>query len=79
MESVHYCERFLELMIDLEAQLPTRRFFNAVIDNTHFLVVSKLSNLMKRPEGKLFGQVIYLYIFISSYIPICQKYSHGKS
>lgn len=58
MESVHYCERFLELMIDLEAQLPTRRFFNAVIDNTHFLVVSKLSNLIKRPEGKLFGQLM---------------------
>uniref|UniRef100_A0A0L8GB52 RNA helicase aquarius n=1 Tax=Octopus bimaculoides TaxID=37653 RepID=A0A0L8GB52_OCTBM len=57
-DSIHYCERFLELMIDLEAQLPTRRFFNALIDNTHFLVVSKLSNLIKKPEGKLFGQLL---------------------
>ena len=28
MDKVHYCERFTELMIDLTAQLPTRRFFN---------------------------------------------------
>ena len=28
MDKVHYCERFIELMIDLAAQLPTRRFFN---------------------------------------------------
>ena len=28
MDKVHYCERFIELMIDLTAQLPTRRFFN---------------------------------------------------
>lgn len=54
---VQYCERFLELMIDLEALLPTRRFFNTVLDDTHLLVRSQISNLVQRPEGKLFGQV----------------------
>lgn len=54
---IYYCERFLELMIDLEALLPTRRFFNTVLDDSHLLVRSQISNLVQRPEGKLFGQV----------------------
>ena len=33
-----YCERMLELLTDLEAQLPTRRFFNTLLDNSHFIV-----------------------------------------
>jgi Intron-binding protein aquarius N-terminus len=32
-ESISYCENFLMLMIDLEALLPTRRFFNTVLDD----------------------------------------------
>jgi hypothetical protein len=32
-ESIAYCENFLMLMIDLEALLPTRRFFNTVLDD----------------------------------------------
>lgn len=54
---IQYCERFLELIIDLEALLPTRRFFNTILDDCHFLVRVQLSNLVQRPEGKLFGQV----------------------
>lgn len=54
---VHYCERFLELLVDIEAQLPTRRFVNALIDGRHVVVRCKLSQLIHRPEGKLFGQV----------------------
>ncbi|GAB1609948.1 RNA helicase aquarius [Argonauta hians] len=57
-DSIYYCERFLELMIDLEAQLPTRRFFNSILGNTHLLVVSRLSGLGHRSEGKLFGQLL---------------------
>lgn len=56
-EKVHYCERFLELMIDLEALLPTRRFFNAVLDDVHLVVRCKLAPLNRRVEGKLFSQV----------------------
>ncbi|XP_072032730.1 RNA helicase aquarius-like [Amphiura filiformis] len=55
---VQYCERFVELMIDLEAQLPTRRFFNAVMDDAHVVVQCRLSNLAKRDEGKLFNQLL---------------------
>ncbi|XP_055884455.1 RNA helicase aquarius-like [Biomphalaria glabrata] len=55
---VNYCERFLELLIDIEAQLPTRRFVNALIDDRHVVVRCKLSQLIHRPEGKLFGQLL---------------------
>ncbi|CAG4953706.1 unnamed protein product [Parnassius apollo] len=51
-----YCERFLELMIDLEALLPTRRFFNTVMDDCHLVVRCQLSALSRRPEGQLFTQ-----------------------
>lgn len=58
-----YCERFLELMIDLEALLPTRRFFNAVMDDCHLVVRCQLSSLLQRPEGGLFGQVSPSYLY----------------
>lgn len=38
-DAVSYCERFLELLTDLVAQLPTRRFFNTLMDSSHFLVI----------------------------------------
>ncbi|PNF18780.1 hypothetical protein B7P43_G01661 [Cryptotermes secundus] len=55
-EVVHYCERFLELVIDLEALLPTRRFFNTVLDDCHVVVRCHLSHLPRLPEGNLFAQ-----------------------
>ena len=58
MEAVHFCERFLELLIDLEALLPTRRFFNVVMDDCHLVTRCHLSGLNQRTEGKLFTQVI---------------------
>lgn len=56
-EAVRYCERFVELLIDLEALLPTRRFFNTVLDDCHVVVRCQLAPLVRREEGKLFGQV----------------------
>lgn len=61
-DAVHYCERFLELLIDLEALLPTRRCFNAVMDDCHLVTRCHLSALNQRPEGKLFTQVSRFYI-----------------
>lgn len=59
LEWVRYCERFLELLIDLEALLPTRRFFNALLDDLHVITISRLSNLHQRQnDGKLFGQLL---------------------
>ena len=37
-DAVSYCERFLELVTDLEAQLPSRRFFNTLLNDRHLIV-----------------------------------------
>lgn len=65
---IRYCERFLELMIDLEALLPTRRFFNALLDDMNVVIIAKMSNLIKRPnEGKLFGQLLEMLKFYADF------------
>lgn len=37
-DAVSYCERVLEFLTDLLAQLPTRRFFNTLLDSSHLIV-----------------------------------------
>ncbi|XP_054010956.1 RNA helicase aquarius [Hylaeus anthracinus] len=66
-DKVRYCERFLELVIDLEALLPTRRFFNTVMDDCHLVVRCQLSNLLCRPEGGLFGQLLEMLKFYARF------------
>ncbi|KAK7598066.1 hypothetical protein V9T40_006301 [Parthenolecanium corni] len=66
-EKVHYCERFLELMIDLEALLLTRRFFNVILDDVHLVVRCQLAPLNRRAEGKLFSQLLDLLKFYSKF------------
>ncbi|XP_022909695.2 RNA helicase aquarius isoform X1 [Onthophagus taurus] len=66
-DKVHYCERFLELVTDLEALLPTRRFFNTVLDDCHLVVRCQLSNLVHRDEGHLFRQLLDMLKFYSRF------------
>ncbi|PNW82948.1 hypothetical protein CHLRE_06g300750v5 [Chlamydomonas reinhardtii] len=42
-----YCERFLEFLIDLLSQLPTRRFVRTLIDDRQLLVKVRMSGLFK--------------------------------
>lgn len=67
IESTRYCERFLELMIDLEALLPTRRFFNTVLDDCHLVVRCALAPLIQREEGQLFLQLLDTLKFYSRF------------
>lgn len=63
-----YCERFVELTIDLLSVLPTRRFFNVLMDDHHLVVRCKLSNLAKREdEGHLFNQLVDALQFYSRF------------
>ena len=64
VDAVTYCEHFLLLMIDLEALLPTRRFFNLILDDSKLIVKSTLSLLNQRPEGKLFGQLLEQVLYL---------------
>lgn len=66
-DTVRYCERFLELIIDLEALLPTRRFFNTVLDDCHLVVRCALAPLVRRPEGQLFLQLLDTLKFYSRF------------
>ncbi|CAG0881256.1 unnamed protein product [Darwinula stevensoni] len=60
---VSYLTRFLDLLIVLEWQLPTRRFFTLVLDDSHLLVKCKRSAFLKRQEGKLFTQLLEMLSF----------------
>ena len=57
---LRYCERILELLTDLEALLPTRRFFNVLLHASHVNVRCSLSKLAGEmdEEGHLFRQML---------------------
>jgi intron-binding protein aquarius len=60
-DEVGYCEYFIMLMIDLEALLPTRRFFDTILDDSRLVVVSAISTLATRlveKEGRLFLKLL---------------------
>ncbi|KAK0623626.1 P-loop containing nucleoside triphosphate hydrolase protein [Immersiella caudata] len=44
-EHVLYCERFLEFLIDLQSQLPTRKYVNTLLKDLHILPALHLSPL----------------------------------
>ena len=64
---IAYCERFMELLIDLEAQLPTRRYFNTLLDDSHLIVLCSLAPLVSRPEGNLFSQLLEILKFYAGF------------
>ncbi|KAM9954404.1 hypothetical protein ACTFIW_003945 [Dictyostelium discoideum] len=51
-ESLNYCERFLEFMIDLMTQITTRRFFFALFDDFHFILKTSQSEFLKSNDDK---------------------------
>ena len=62
-DKIEYCCRNLELLIDLEAVLVTRRFFNTLMDSRHVLVNCMMAPLLNRSDGDLFRQVEYIQSF----------------
>ncbi|KAJ3152646.1 hypothetical protein HDU89_001339 [Geranomyces variabilis] len=53
VDAIPYCERFLELMIDLEAQLPTRRHLNVLLQDHLVVPMCDVSSLAKRGRSFL--------------------------
>jgi intron-binding protein aquarius len=67
-----YCERFVELLIDLQSQLPTRKYTNALIIDLNVLVAVKLSPLYKDPKNQLLRDLViqldhYVHFAVNSY------------
>ncbi|KAJ5403889.1 hypothetical protein N7509_003760 [Penicillium cosmopolitanum] len=52
-ENLQYCERFLELLVDLLSQLPTRRYVNTLLKDLNILPAIRLSQQYQGPENAL--------------------------
>ncbi|PIN23485.1 DEAD box containing helicase [Handroanthus impetiginosus] len=57
---VLYCERFMEFLIDLLSQLPTRRFIRPLVADVAVVSKCHLSALYRHEKGKLFAQLVDL-------------------
>lgn len=69
---MHYLERVLELLIDLEALLPTRRFFNTLLEDSNVLIHCHMSCLHKSDtflniDTRLFNQLIGTLKFYTAF------------
>ena len=60
VDNLRYCERFLEFLVDLESQLPTRRYVNTLLKDLNILPVIRLSELYHYSENALFRDLYNL-------------------
>ncbi|CAK7266763.1 hypothetical protein SEPCBS119000_002196 [Sporothrix epigloea] len=51
--AVLYCERFVEFLVDLQSQLPTRRYVNALLQDLHVLPALSVSPLFNDEDNGL--------------------------
>ena len=62
-DRILFCERCLELLIDVLSQLPTRRFVKTVLDAKQVLVKARMTALFAHAHGTLFKQLVDLFSF----------------
>lgn len=65
--SVLYCERFMEFLIDMLSQLPTRRFLRPLIADVAVVAKCHLSMLYAHEKGHLFAQLVDLLQFYEGF------------
>lgn len=65
LDDVEYCERFLEFLIDLVSQLPTRRYVNSLLNDLNLLALIKSSALLQGSDGYLLRD---LHVLLRHYI-----------
>ena len=66
--AVLYCERFVEFLADLQSQLPTRRYVNALLQDLHVLPALAMSPLFSDEDNGLLRDMTALlahYTFFS--------------
>ncbi|CAO2647974.1 Nn.00g088960.m01.CDS01 [Neocucurbitaria sp. VM-36] len=64
-----YCERFMELLTDLQSQLPTRRYVNTLLQDLNLLPAIKLSPTYTDEDNGLFRDLFNLLSHFT-YFPI---------
>uniref|UniRef100_A0A1I7W9A0 Aquarius_N domain-containing protein n=1 Tax=Heterorhabditis bacteriophora TaxID=37862 RepID=A0A1I7W9A0_HETBA len=70
LDDIHYCERFIELMIDLEALLPTRYMMALLISNANRSGSSMLFYMhlnLSHIAGSLFCQLVSMLKFYARF------------
>ncbi|KAE8671002.1 xanthoxin dehydrogenase-like [Hibiscus syriacus] len=65
--SILYCERFMEFLIDLLSQLPTRRYLRPLVADVAVVAKCHLSALYRHNKGKLFAQLVDLLQFYENF------------
>ena len=60
LDNLIYCERFLEFLIDLESQLPTRRYVNTLVLDLNLLTLVKNSSLFTAEDNGLLRDLFLL-------------------
>ncbi|KAK4547631.1 hypothetical protein LTR36_000588 [Oleoguttula mirabilis] len=69
-DSLLYCERFLELLCDLQSQLPTRRYVNTLLQDLNVLSAIKLSPLYQDGDDSALLRDMHQLLERYSYFPI---------
>jgi len=69
-ENLKYSERFLELLCDLQSQLPTRRYFNTLLQDLNFLPIIKISPLYLDGDDAALIREMYGLLEHYHYFPI---------
>ena len=62
-----YCARFLELLIDLISQLPTRRYTLVLLQDLNLLPVLTRSRMFNKPENSLLRDLTALFQHFTSF------------
>lgn len=66
-DNLRYCERFVELLCDLQSQLPTRRYVNTLLRDLHTLPAARLSPLYQDEDSGLFREMLELLAHYTSF------------
>lgn len=67
VHALSYVEKFILLLIDLEAQLTTRRFVHVLVESSQIIIHSTLSQFYLSEPGTLFFKLLQLLIFYSRF------------
>ncbi|KAF2712625.1 P-loop containing nucleoside triphosphate hydrolase protein [Pleomassaria siparia CBS 279.74] len=68
-DNLSYCERFMELLTDLQSQLPTRRYVNSLLRDLNMLPAIRLSPMYTDEDNGLFRDLFNLLSHFT-YFPI---------
>ncbi|KAI9889602.1 MAG: hypothetical protein M1814_005109 [Vezdaea aestivalis] len=68
-DSVRYCETFIDLLVNLESQLPTRRYVNVLLLDINLLPIIRLSKLYNDEDNVLIRD-LYTLLRHFIYFPV---------